>query len=85
MPAYTFEALDADGGTRKGVIEAETAKAARGLLRGQSLVPMLLQPVGTGGTAEPGTSVGSTTLWASRVFNATALAMQAHGARGMRR
>ena len=75
MPAYTFEALDADGGTRKGVIEAETAKAARGLLRGQSLVPMVLQPVGTGGTAEPGTSVGSTTLWASRVFNATALAI----------
>jgi len=36
MPAYTFEALDADGGTRKGVIEAETAKAARGLLRGQA-------------------------------------------------
>lgn len=30
MPAYTFEALDADGSTRKGVIEADTAKSARG-------------------------------------------------------
>ena len=75
MPVYSFEAISAAGDTRKGVIEAETAKAARGLLRGQSLVPMVLQPVGTGGTAEPGTSVGSTTLWASRVFSSTALAI----------
>ena len=39
MPAYAFEALDANGKTRKGVIEADTAKAARGLLRAQALVP----------------------------------------------
>ncbi len=32
MPAYSFEALDAQGQTRKGVMEADTAKAARGLL-----------------------------------------------------
>jgi general secretion pathway protein F len=77
MPAYTFEALDANGSTRKGVIEAESAKAARGLLRGQTLVPMVLQPVGTGtgSTVEAGTSQAGTTLWASRVFNATALAI----------
>ncbi len=77
MPAYTFEALDDQGVTRKGVIEADTAKAARGMLRGQSLVPMVLQPVvaQAGGKAEAGTSVGSTALWTSRVFNATALAI----------
>ena len=40
MPAYTFEALQADGKSRKGVIEADTAKAARALLRGQALVPL---------------------------------------------
>jgi general secretion pathway protein F len=33
MPAYTFEALDAQGQTRKGVMEAETVKAARSQLR----------------------------------------------------
>jgi general secretion pathway protein F len=77
MPAYTFEALDANGSTRKGVIEAESAKAARGLLRSQSLVPMVLQPVdaGTGASVEAGTSQAGTTLWTARVFNATALAI----------
>jgi len=77
MPAYTFEALDSNGSTRKGVIEAESAKAARGLLRAQTLVPMVLQPVGagTGSPVEAGTSQAGTTLWTSRVFNATALAI----------
>ena len=77
MPAYSFEALDANGSTRKGVIEAETAKAARSLLRGQTLVPMVVQTVGTGvgGVSESGTSSRGTTLWSSRVFNATALAI----------
>ena len=75
MPAYSFEALDANGSTRKGVIEADTAKAARGLLRAQSLVPLGLEPVGPGapGTANASTGSQGTTLWRARVFNATAL------------
>ncbi|HSW16375.1 MAG TPA: type II secretion system protein GspF, partial [Ramlibacter sp.] len=40
MPAYSFEALDSEGATRKGVLEADTAKAARSQLRAQSLVPL---------------------------------------------
>ena len=48
MPAYTFEAIDSQGDTRKGVMEAETAKAARGLLRDQALVPILVEPVNAG-------------------------------------
>ena len=40
MPAYSFEALDAQGATRKGVMEADTAKAVRGMLRAQALVPL---------------------------------------------
>jgi len=75
MPAYAFEALDADGSTRKGVIEADTAKAARGALRGQSLVPMVVEPITAGTSTTPGTSTRGTTLWSSRVFNATALAI----------
>ena len=77
MPAYSFEALDANGSARKGTIEADTAKAARGLLRAQLLVPMVVEPVGPGaagtGTATSGSQ--GTTLWTSRVFNATALAI----------
>ena len=40
MPAYTFEALDSEGHTRKGLIEADTVRAARAALRAQQLVPL---------------------------------------------
>lgn len=43
MPAFSYEALDAQGQTRTGTIDADTAKAARALLRGQKLVPMQVQ------------------------------------------
>ncbi|MES2583312.1 MAG: type II secretion system inner membrane protein GspF [Pseudomonadota bacterium] len=77
MPAYSFEALDANGSARKGTIEADTAKAARGLLRAQLLVPMVVEPVGPGavGTGNANGGTQGTTLWTSRVFNATALAI----------
>ncbi|MBP6898958.1 MAG: type II secretion system inner membrane protein GspF [Burkholderiaceae bacterium] len=51
MPAYTYEALDADGKARKGVVEAENAKAARSQLRGQGLVPLGVAAVAAGSTA----------------------------------
>ena len=73
MPAYSFEALDDQGNARKGVIDADTAKAARSLLRGQSLVPLAVTAVG--GNENEDTPVGSRTLWASKVFNATNLAV----------
>ncbi len=75
MPAYSFEALDANGSTRKGVIDADTAKAARGLLRAQSLVPLGVEPVGPNAAGSVNTAKQSTTLWSSRVFNAAALAI----------
>lgn len=46
MPVYSFEAVSAEGHTRKGVIEAESVKAARGMLRAQALVPLQVQAVG---------------------------------------
>lgn len=73
MPAYSFEALSANGETRKGIIDADSARTARGLLRAQSLVPLAVEPVAAG--AAPSGGVGSTTLWSKRVFNATALAI----------
>ena len=78
MPAYSFEALDANGQTRKGVIDADTAKAARGLLRAQALVPLVVASVsGTvgadGNAVSPG--FGRQVLWARTVFNTTGLAI----------
>ena len=45
MPAYKYEALDANGKSATGIVEAETMKAARTHLRGLQLVPLGLQPV----------------------------------------
>jgi general secretion pathway protein F len=72
MPAYQFEALDAQGNTRKGVLDADTAKAARSQLRLQSLVPMSVEAVS--GTANEGGGL-NITLFGGRVFNSTSLAV----------
>ena len=45
MPAFTFEALDAQGQTRKGTLEADNARAARSQLRNQALVPLQVDPL----------------------------------------
>jgi general secretion pathway protein F len=64
MPAYSFEALQADGKTRRGVIEADNAKSARAVLRGQALVPLVVEPVV--GEAQ---SALSKPLWGGRTFS----------------
>ena len=66
MPAYTFEALQADGKSRKGVIEADTAKAARALLRGQALVPLAVDPVAGGAQRVDGEPAGALVASTSR-------------------
>ena len=48
MPAYRFEALQADGALRKGVLEADSLKSARTQLRSQSLVPLLVEVIAAG-------------------------------------
>jgi general secretion pathway protein F len=72
MPAYQFEALDAQGSTRKGVIEADSAKSARSLLRAQALVPMAVDVVGTAGGKSGRWNI---TLFGGHVFNSTTLAV----------
>ena len=74
MPAFSFEALDAQGQSRKGTIEADTAKSARSLLRAQALVPLAVEPVSAGQAA------GAPPSWSQRlftrpVFGATGLAV----------
>ncbi|RCX09213.1 type II secretion system inner membrane protein GspF [Extensimonas vulgaris] len=74
MPAFTFEALDAQGQTRKGLLEADSAKAARSLLRAQALVPLQVEPVVTG--AEGGAAPGLwRRLFTRPVLGATGLAV----------
>lgn len=75
MPAYTFEALDAQGSTRKGVMEGDTARAVRSMLRTQALVPLTVEPV-NGSTVNGSSGSGlNITLFTSRIFNATGLAI----------
>jgi general secretion pathway protein F len=74
MPAYSFEALDAKGATQKGLIDADTAKAARGLLRGRGLVPLSVEPAMAAASTGGGRGLNMT-LWGGRVFSATTLAV----------
>ncbi|MDP2419185.1 MAG: type II secretion system inner membrane protein GspF [Hydrogenophaga sp.] len=74
MPAYTFEALDAQGTTQKGLIDADTAKAARSLLRARALVPMVVEPATLAGGEQKAQGL-NITLWGGGVFNATTLAV----------
>lgn len=45
MPAYEYKALDAKGKQQKGVVEADTARHARGQLREQRLMPLEITAV----------------------------------------
>ncbi len=73
MPVYSFEALNAEGQTRKGVIEADSARAARGMLRAQALVPLKVETVGhESAHGQAGEAPRSSRL-KRRVFNATGL------------
>ena len=67
MPAYTFEALDAQGKPQNGVLEAENARAARSQLRGQGLVPLAVSAL-----AASVQSAGAS-RWSRRVFSNTGL------------
>lgn len=75
MPAYSFEALDAQGQSRKGVIEADSAKSARSLLRAQSLVPLQVTAVGENDYTDARGSGMGRVLFSRPVFGATQLAI----------
>jgi general secretion pathway protein F len=69
MPAYKFEALDADGRAKTGLVEADNAKAARAQLRAQALVPLEVAQVAQAAND----SVAA--RFARRVFTSTTLAV----------
>ncbi len=45
MPAFRYEAIDAGGATKKGVVNADSARAARTDLRGRGLVPLVVDAI----------------------------------------
>jgi len=45
MPAFSYEAVDATGATRKGVVNADSARAARAELRSQGLTPISVDTI----------------------------------------
>ncbi|MEO7393175.1 MAG: type II secretion system inner membrane protein GspF [Ramlibacter sp.] len=75
MPAYSFEALDAQGETRRGLMEADTAKAVRGMLRAQALVPLQVVPVSSGVAANEQSYSWSQRAFTRAVFNPAGLAI----------
>jgi general secretion pathway protein F len=69
MPAFKYEALDANGKSSSGIVEAETAKAARSHLRGLQLVPLGLTPVAVVESAE------KRSLFSRKTFSSSSLAV----------
>jgi general secretion pathway protein F len=70
MPAFRFEALDAAGKTTTGLVDADTARAARAQLRAQSLVPLAVAPAGAGQAGS-----APSRRWSRRTFDSTSLAV----------
>jgi general secretion pathway protein F len=74
MPAYAFDALDLQGRLRKGLVEADTARAVRNLLRSQSLVPIEVKAVAGQGEPRAG-GPGRAVRHAGRALSAGQLAV----------
>lgn len=75
MPAYSFEALDAQGATRRGVMEADTAKSARSLLRSQSLVPLHVETVRSADGRQGDNPGNVSRMFRRRVLSSSALSV----------
>ncbi len=57
MPAFSYRAADRLGATKRGIVEASSAPAARAMLREQSLLPISVEPAG-----EKGATLGTIQL-----------------------
>lgn len=74
MTAYSYEAIDAQGQTLQGVVDADSAKMARNLLRSRALVPLTVQALVADSGADADRAGGGLGR-APRVFKATQLAI----------
>jgi general secretion pathway protein F len=62
MPAFRYEAADAVGKSDKGVLDADSAKAARALLRQRGLTPISVEPL-----TAPAQSTRPRRIWGQRL------------------
>ncbi len=69
MPAYTYEALTPQGATERGVVEADSERAARSQLRTQALIPIKVEAV----AQDKPRIKGDVVLWQARIFSRTDL------------
>lgn len=74
MTAYSYEAIDAQGQTLQGVVDADSAKMARNMLRSRALVPLTVQALVADNGADADRAGGGLGR-APRVFKATQLAI----------
>ena len=83
MPAFSYEAINTEGLSRKGVLDAESPRAARNMLRSQNLVPLSVELVnrrsgdtgssGSSGTSGSGFGLNTPLVFKKQVFSASAL------------
>lgn len=74
MPAYTYEALDTAGRAQRGLLEADTVRAARTQLRQRGLIPLNVAPALDAASGTNGQGLNRT-LWQRRTFPTSALAV----------
>jgi general secretion pathway protein F len=58
MPAYRFEAATAQGRIERGIVDADSPRQARGVLRERGLTPIAVAPVEDRGAAGTGVTFG---------------------------
>ncbi len=77
MPAYAYEAVDAQGRAHRGSMEADSPRAARSQLRQRGLVPMRVDPVEAAAAPQRLSASGPwpRLRWRSRAFGPTELAV----------
>jgi len=68
MPAFSYEAINIEGETRKGVMDAESARAARNILRSQNWIPLSVELIG-----QRNRSFADIELWRRKIFSSSAL------------
>ena len=77
MPAFAYEALNLHGQLCKGVVEADSLRVARTVLRTQTLIPLRVEPVqgSAGGVAVPAATGLQRVVFQARAFRPASLAV----------
>ena len=75
MPAYRYQAIDAQGRNVSGLMEADTPRSARNQLRVQSLIPLNVTATSNSDSTSADRPLWQQNLWARRALRGQALGM----------